>query len=45
MITGYDMKPGRMNPVDGVLQKPFNLGALRTALSGVLGGLAKPAGA
>jgi CheY-like chemotaxis protein len=43
MITGYEMKPGRMNPVDGVLQKPFNLGALRTALAEVLCELAPTA--
>jgi CheY-like chemotaxis protein len=33
MITGYDMKPGRLNPVDAVLQKPFDLEGLRTAMA------------
>jgi CheY-like chemotaxis protein len=36
MITGYAMKPGRHNPVDAVLRKPFDLDALRLALAGVL---------
>jgi len=36
MITGYDIKPGRMNPVDAVLQKPFDLEGLRTAIGIVL---------
>jgi len=42
MITGYDMKPCRMNPVDAVLQKPFDLAALRTALAIVLQRLQPP---
>jgi len=42
MITGYDMKPCRMNPVDAVLQKPFDLDGLRTALSIVFQRLQKP---
>jgi CheY-like chemotaxis protein len=36
MITGYEMKPGRQNPVDGVLRKPFDLNGLRSALVSVL---------
>jgi two-component system, NtrC family, nitrogen regulation response regulator NtrX len=36
MITGHGLKPGLHNPVDAVLRKPFDLGALRTALAGVL---------
>lgn len=36
MITGHPMKPGRCNPVDAVLRKPFDLGKLRTALTEVL---------
>jgi CheY-like chemotaxis protein len=35
MITGHGVKPGRHNPVDAVLRKPFDLGALRSALAGV----------
>jgi len=42
MITGYDMKPGRMNPVDGVLRKPFDLTALRTAVTKALQSIQKP---
>jgi CheY-like chemotaxis protein len=36
MITGYGAKPGRGNPVDAVLEKPFDLAALRSALAKVL---------
>ena len=36
MMTGYDMRVNRCNPVDGVLQKPFDLGQLRYALTSVL---------
>jgi CheY-like chemotaxis protein len=36
MITGYGIKSGPHNPVDGVLRKPFDLGALRSALAEVL---------
>jgi CheY-like chemotaxis protein len=32
MITGYGRKPGRNNPVDAVLHKPFELSDLRTAI-------------
>jgi len=33
MITGYPRRPGRTNPVDAVLCKPFNLKHLRTAMA------------
>jgi two-component system sensor histidine kinase EvgS len=36
MITGYEIKCGRGNPVDGILQKPFDLHQLRSALTNVL---------
>jgi CheY-like chemotaxis protein len=36
MITGYDIKIGRHNPVHGILRKPFNLAQLRSALTDVL---------
>jgi CheY-like chemotaxis protein len=36
MITAYGVKPGRQNPVDRVLQKPFGLDELRSALMEVL---------
>jgi len=36
MITGYEIKSGRANPVDGILQKPFDLHQLRSALTSVL---------
>lgn len=36
MITGYGVKTGPHNPVDGVLRKPFDIGALRSALAEVL---------
>ncbi|HEX4122024.1 MAG TPA: response regulator [Verrucomicrobiae bacterium] len=36
MITGYPRRPGRTNPVDAVLCKPFNLKHLRTAIAGLL---------
>jgi hypothetical protein len=36
MITGYVIKWGPLNPVDAVLRKPFDLGALRSALGEVL---------
>jgi CheY-like chemotaxis protein len=36
MITAYGLKPGLHNPVDAVLRKPFDLGALRSALADVL---------
>lgn len=32
MITGYAKRPGPGNPVDAVLNKPFNLDQLRSAL-------------
>ena len=33
MITGFDLKPSRLNAVNGVLRKPFDLGDLRAALT------------
>ena len=36
MITGYPRRPGRTNPVDAVLCKPFNLKHLRTAMAALL---------
>ena len=36
MITGHGIKPGRHNPVDAVLRKPFDLVQLRYALAEVL---------
>jgi CheY-like chemotaxis protein len=36
MITGYGAKPGRNNPVDAVLEKPFDLAELRAALAEIL---------
>jgi two-component system response regulator (stage 0 sporulation protein F) len=36
MITGYGIRPGAHNPVDGVLRKPFDLRALRSALAEIL---------
>jgi CheY-like chemotaxis protein len=36
MITGYPRRPGRTNPVDAVLCKPFNLKHLRTAMASLL---------
>jgi CheY-like chemotaxis protein len=36
MISGLGMRPGRHNPVDGVLRKPFGLGELRSALVEVM---------
>jgi CheY-like chemotaxis protein len=36
MITGYNVRAGRGNPVDGVLEKPFDLAGLRSALAKVL---------
>jgi CheY-like chemotaxis protein len=36
MITGYGIKSGPHNPVDGVLRKPFDLDGLRSALAEVL---------
>jgi two-component system response regulator MprA len=33
MITGHRRKPGRANPVDAVLYKPFELSDLRTAIT------------
>lgn len=35
MITGYEIRTGRANPVDGILHKPFDLARLRSALSSV----------
>jgi len=36
MITGHAEKPGPDNPVDAVLDKPFNLNQLRAAMARVL---------
>jgi CheY-like chemotaxis protein len=36
MITGYSVRAGRGNPVDAVLEKPFDLAGLRSALAKVL---------
>jgi CheY-like chemotaxis protein len=36
MITGYGVKAGRGNPVDAVLEKPFDLEGLRSALAKLL---------
>jgi DNA-binding response OmpR family regulator len=36
MITGHRRKPGRTNPVDAVLYKPFELSDLRTAIALVI---------
>jgi CheY-like chemotaxis protein len=36
MITGHSMMPGRHTRVDAVLQKPFSLGELRSALVKVI---------
>jgi CheY-like chemotaxis protein len=36
MITGYGARPGRGNPVDAVLDKPFDLDGLRSALANLL---------
>ena len=36
MITGYGHRPGPTNPVDAVLDKPFNFDRLRWAMSEVL---------
>ena len=36
MITGHDVRPSRLNSVNGVLRKPFDLGELRFALTRVL---------
>lgn len=33
MITGYGKRPGLCNPVDAVLNKPFNLNQMRSALA------------
>ncbi len=43
MITAHGHGPSRDNPVDGVLSKPLNLGALRSALARVLPESPKPA--
>jgi len=36
MITGHGLRPSRANPVDAVLEKPFNLRDLRHALARLL---------
>jgi CheY-like chemotaxis protein len=36
MITGYGKRPGPCNPVDAVLNKPFNFTQLRTAMAQLL---------
>jgi two-component system cell cycle response regulator CpdR len=36
MITGHAIRPGRTNPVDAVLEKPFDLADLRRALAELL---------
>jgi CheY-like chemotaxis protein len=36
MITGYRKRPGPDNPVDAVLDKPFDLDQLRTAMAKLL---------
>jgi len=33
MITGYSPKPGRHNPVDAVINKPFDSACLRAAMT------------
>jgi CheY-like chemotaxis protein len=36
MITGHEKRPGLDNPVDAVLNKPFDLDKLRTAMARLL---------
>ena len=36
MITGHGKRPSPDNPVDAVLDKPFNLAQLRKAMAGLL---------
>jgi CheY-like chemotaxis protein len=36
MLTGYGDRPGKNNPVNAVLRKPFDLSAFRTAMAMLL---------